>query len=138
MTEPKTRPTGENVEAFIDAIPDERRRADARTVCEVLARVTGEPAVMWGAAIVGFGQQHLIYDSGRELDCMIIGFSPRKASTTIYLSGGMDAYADPLARLGKHTTSGGCLHLKRADEVDPAVLEEILTRSVTHSRSANA
>jgi hypothetical protein len=68
VAEPKTQPTGDDVEAFLAAIPDERRRADARAVCDLLARVTGEPAVMWGRAIVGFGRQHLRYTSGRELD----------------------------------------------------------------------
>jgi hypothetical protein len=100
----KTRPVGGHVEAFLAAVPAERRRADARAVRNLLARVTCEPAVMWGKAIVGFGRQHLRYASGRELDWMVIGFSPRKANTTIYLSDGEDAYADLLGRLGKHTT----------------------------------
>jgi hypothetical protein len=118
-------------------MPDERRPGDARTVCDLLARVTGEPAVMWGPAIVGFGRQHLRYDSGRELDWMVIGFSLRKASTTIYLSDRLKAYADLLSRLGKHTTSVACLYLKRLADVDPAVLEELLTRSVAHVRASN-
>jgi hypothetical protein len=137
VAELKTQPTGDDVEAFLAAIPDEQRRADARAVCDLLARVTGKPAVMWGKAIVGFGQQHLRYDSGRELDWMVIGFSPRKANTTIYLSGGLDTYADLLSRLGKHTTGGGCLYLKRLADVDPAVLEELLTRSVAHARASS-
>jgi hypothetical protein len=137
VAELKTQPTGEDVEAFLAAIPDERRRADARAVRDLLARVTGEPAVMWGKAIVGFGQQHLRYDSGRELDWMVIGFSPRKASTTIYLSDGFDAHTDLLGRLGKHTTSGACLHVKRLADVDPGVLEELLARSVAHVRTSN-
>jgi hypothetical protein len=137
VAELKTQPTGEDVEAFLAAIPDERRRADARAVRDLLARVTGEPAVMWGKAIVGFGQQHLRYDSGRELDWMVIGFSPRKASTTIYLSDGFDAYTDLLGRLGQHTTGVACLHVKRLADVDPAVLEELLTRSVAHVRTSN-
>jgi len=137
VAELKTQPTEDDVDAFLAAVPDERRRADARTVCDLLARVTGEPAVMWGKAIVGFGRQHLRYRSGRELDWMVIGFSPRKANTTIYLSDGFDAYADLLARLGTHTTGGGCLYLKRLDAVDPAVLEALLTRSVAHVRASN-
>lgn len=138
MAENKTQPTEDDVDGFLSAIPDEGRRVDSRSVCDLLARVTGEPAVMWGNAIVGFGRRHLRYDSGRELDWMVIGFSPRKASTTIYLSDGFDADADLLARLGKHTTSGSCLHLKRLDDVDPTVLEELITRSVTRVRSSNA
>ena len=137
MAELKTQPTGEDVEAFLAAIPAERRRADARAVRDLLTRVTGEPAVMWGKAIVGFGQQHLRYDSGRELDWMVIGFSPRKASTTIYLSDGFDAYTDLLGRLGQHATGVACLHVKRLADVEPAVLEELLTRSVAHVRTSN-
>ena len=104
-------------------------------MCDLLARVTGQPAVMWGNAIVGFGRRHLRYDSGRELDWMEIGFSPRKASTTIYLSDGFGAHADLLGRLGKHTVSGSCLHLKRLEDVDTAVLEELVTRSVADVRT---
>jgi hypothetical protein len=137
VAELKTRPTQDDVGVFLATIPDERRRVDASAVCDLLARVTGEQAVMWGNAIVGFGRRHLRYDSGRELDWMLIGFSPRKASTTIYLSDGMDNHADLLARLGKHTTSGSCLHLKRLGDVDPAVLEELVTRSVAKARTSN-
>jgi hypothetical protein len=137
VAELKTKPTEDDVEAFLAAIPDQSRRDDARTVCHLLARVTGEPAVLWGTAIVGFGQQHLRYDSGRELDWMVIGFSPRKASTTIYLSDRLDAHTDLLGRLGKHTTGVGCLYVKRLADIDLAVLEELVTESVAHARSAN-
>ena len=137
MAELKTQPTGDDAEAFLAAIPGERRRADAHAVCDLLARVTGEPSVIWGKAIVGFGWQHLRYDSGRELDWMVIGFSPRKANTTIYLSDGFDAYADLLGRLGKHTTGRACLYIKRLADIDPAVLEDLLTRSVAHVRTSN-
>jgi hypothetical protein len=134
VAELKTQPTGDEVEAFLAAVPDEGRRADARAVCDLLARVTGEPAVMWGKAIVGFGRQQLRYESGREIDWMVIGFSPRKANTTIYLPGELAAHAELFARLGKHTTGAGCLYLKRLADVDPAVLEELLNRSVAQVR----
>jgi hypothetical protein len=137
VAELKTQPTGDDVEGFLAAIPDERRRTDARAVCDLLMRVTGEPPVMWGRAIIGFGRQHLRYDSGREIDWMVIGFSPRKASTTIYLSDGLDAHGALLARLGKHTTGRGCLYVKRLADVDPIVLEQLLRRSVTHVRASN-
>ncbi len=132
VAELKTQLTKDDARVFLAAIPDEGRRADARIVCDLLARVTGEPAEMWGKGIVGFGRRRLRYDSGRELDWMEIGFSPRKANTTIYLSGGLDHYADLMGRLGKHTTGGGCLYLRRVGDVDAAVLEELLTRSVAH------
>jgi hypothetical protein len=125
----------DDVEAFLGSIPDESRRADARVVCDLLESVTGAPPVMWGKSIVGFGLRRLRYDDGREIDWMEIGFSPRKASTTIYLSGGVDHYADLLASLGRHTTGKGCLYLKRVDDADPVVLEAILARSVSHARA---
>jgi Domain of unknown function (DU1801) len=135
VAENKTQPTRVDPQSFLASIPDEGRRADARTVCDMLARVTGKPAEMWGPAIVGFGRRHLRYDSGRELDSMEIGFSPRKAYTTIYLSGGLERYADLLDGLGKHTTGGGCIYLKRVDDVESSVLEELLSRSVAHVRA---
>ena len=138
VPEPKTRPTEEGPEAYLASVPDARRRAEARTICDFLARVTGDPPVMWGNAIVGFGHQHLRYESGRELDWMVIGFSPRKASITIYVTDGLEAHADLLARLGAHTTRGSCLYLKRVDDVDPAVLEELVSRSVAHVRASKA
>jgi len=137
VAELKTQLTKDDARKFLASIPDEGRRTDARIVCDMLARITGEPPEMWGKSIVGFGRRHLRYDSGRELDWMEIGFSPRKANTAIYLSGGPDTYADLLARLGKHTTGGGCLYLRRVGDVDPAVLEELLARSVGHVRTPN-
>ena len=131
----KTQATEGSPDEFLAAIPDERRRADARIVAGLLARVTGEPPVMWGKAIMGLGRRRLRYDDGREIDWMEVGFSPRKANTTIYLSGGLDSYTDILARLGKHTTGGGCLYLKNVAEVDSAVLEELLARSVALVRA---
>jgi len=138
MAELKTQPTGQDPEEFLASIADDTRRADARAVVDLMARATGEPGVMWGTSIIGFGQQHLRYDSGRELDWMLIGFSPRKASTTIYLSDGCDDHAEVLARLGPHTTRGSCLYLKRLADVDPAVLAELVTRSVEHVRATGA
>jgi hypothetical protein len=133
----KTQLTDDDAPAFLASVPDEGRRTDAQIVCDMLARVTGEPPQMWGKAIIGFGRRRLRYESGRELDWMEIGFSPRQANTTIYLSGGIDTYADLLSRLGKHTTGGGCLYLKRVGDVDAAVLEEILIRSVEQVRTTN-
>ena len=132
MAEPKTTRTDASVEAFLDAVPDERRRADARTVCALLTEVTGEQPAMWGEAIVGFGEQRLRYASGRELDWPVIGFSPRKGSTTLYLTDGFDGYESLLARLGRHKTGKSCLHLTSLAAVDGEVLRELLTRSVAH------
>jgi hypothetical protein len=132
MAENKTQPTGADVDAFIATVEDPRRRDDARAVIELMSRVTGEPPVLWGSAIVGFGSQHYVGKSGREGDWMIVGLSPRKAALTIY--GVYNDYApDPLfEQLGPHTTGKGCLYLKRLSDVDPAVLETLIRNAWTH------
>jgi len=122
-------PTAADVAAFIDAVTDSRRKADAQLVLALMREETGEPPVMWGTAIVGFGSRHYRYASGREGDVPAVGFSPRKAQTTLYLTGGPEKYGDLLVRLGPHTTGKGCLYLKRVDLVDSSVLREIVARS---------
>jgi hypothetical protein len=138
MAQLKTTATDTDVEAFLAGVPDPERQQDARAVCALLAQVTKQPAVMWGSSVVGFGLRRLRYPDGREIDWMLIGFSPRKANTTLYLSGGLDLYADLLADLGKHTTGKGCLYVKRLSDVDPAVLKKIVRSSVQHARDTSA
>jgi len=133
MAQLKTRARDDDVESFLASIQDEGRQSDAREVCSLMTKAAKAPAVMWGSAIVGFGERRLRYDDGREIDWMVIGFSPRKASTTLYLSGGVELYADLLERLGKHSTGKGCLYLKRLSDVDRGVLAEVLKRSVAHA-----
>ena len=118
-----------DVGEFVEGVADERRRGEARRLVALMAEVTGEPAVMWGRAIVGFGSRHYRYESGREGDIAAVSFSPRTAQTVRYLTGGVDAYQDLLDRLGPHTTGKGCLYIKRVDAVDDAVLREIVGRS---------
>ncbi|WP_024288091.1 DUF1801 domain-containing protein [Cellulomonas sp. KRMCY2] len=118
-----------DVERFIASIADDVRRADARTLLDLMTRATGQPARMWGTAIVGFGRYHYVYATGREGDAPGVGFSPRKAATTVYLADGFDGYRESLARLGPHSTGRSCLYLKRLDGVDLGVLAEMVTRS---------
>ncbi|SCL28128.1 protein of unknown function (DU1801) [Micromonospora pallida] len=125
----KTRPTDGDVAAFLAAVPDERRRADGQFLAGLMSEVTGEPPVMWGPSIVGFGSRHYRYASGREGDVAAVSFSPRKAQTVLYLTGVPEDYADLLARLGPHTMGKGCLYLKRVDQADPTALREIIERS---------
>lgn len=128
---PAMRPVDADVRSFLDAVPDERRRADARALCALMAHVSGEPPAMWGAGIVGFGSYHYRYDSGREGDAPLVGFAPRKAQLVVYLAGGFEDH-DPgtLARLGPHRTGKGCLYLKRLADVDEAALRELVDRTV--------
>ncbi|TQL48196.1 uncharacterized protein DUF1801 [Homoserinimonas aerilata] len=119
----------DDVTAFIDRVPSDIRREDARIMIDLIERITGIAPGLWGPTIVGFGQYHYRYASGREGDAPAAGFSPRKAATTIYLPDGVGAHADALGRLGPHSTGVGCLYIKRLSEVDLAVLEGIITAS---------
>lgn len=124
MAENKTQPTMASVDDFV-ARQSARRQGEARTLIDVMRRITGEEPVMWGPSIVGFGSRHYRYDSGREGDMPILGFSPRKAKLTIYFDG-FDQYADQLARLGKHTSSVSCLYANSLADLDLDVLTEML------------
>ena len=130
MAGPKTRPTDADVGAFLESVPDERRRDDAKAVCRLMQEVTGEEPVLWGTSIVGFGTTPLRYASGRELDWPVVAVSPRKAATTVYLMDGFEERADLLARLGPHSIGKSCLYLKRLSEVDLDVLRELVAESV--------
>ena len=131
----KTGPTDASVDDFLAAIADDRRRADARALCDLLAVKSGRSPRMWGPSIVGFGERHLVYDSGRELDWFEIGFSPRRQNTTLYLTDGTEPHGDLLGRLGKHTTGVGCVYLKRLSDVDNDVLAELVARSIGNVRA---
>lgn len=119
------------VQAFLDGVANQVRRRDAETLLELMGRVTGESAYLWGASIVGFGTYHYRYESGREGDAPAAAFSPRKAATTIYLAEGVGAHTGELERLGHHTTGVGCLYVKNLADVDLSVLESIVARSFT-------
>ena len=135
---PAMSPTDADVEAFLAAIPDDRRREDARALCAVMAEATGEPAAMWGSSIVGFGSYHYRYDSGREGDAALASFSPRKAATVVYLAGYFDGRdAELVERLGPVKTGKGCLYVKRLDDVDQAALRELIDRSIAERRAAD-
>ncbi len=129
MADLKTEANGGDVKVFLESIEDDRRRSDGLAVCDLMAAVTGEEPVMWGPAIVGFGSQLLRYDSGRELDWMKIGFSPRKQNLTIYLTQGFESLNETLDRLGPHKMGKSCLYIKRLTDVDADVLAELIRAS---------
>lgn len=131
-----TRPTGAAVDELVAAVPDEQRRADAQALCALMQEVTGEPPVLWGPAIIGFGQYHYRYDSGHEGDSALVGFAPRKQHLVLYLSGDFETkHAATMARLGPHKTGKGCLYLKRLADVDQEALRELIDDSVRVHRS---
>ena len=135
MSDLKTQPTTASVDAFIDAVDDEPKRADSRIVAEMMAEITGVPGVVWGSSIVGFGKYHYRYASGREGDFFEAGFSPRKRALTLYVMAGFSEYEDLLGRLGRHSTGKSCLYVKRLADIDLDVLRELLTRSVSYIRA---
>ena len=134
----KTRPTDVTVEDFLATVDDPVTRADCSALVALLERVTGEPAVMWGPSIIGFGRYHYRYASGREGDASVVGFSPRVGKLSLYLNDGTDQHTDALARLGKHSVTKACLHVKRLQDVDTDVLAEILRTSYDTTRRAHA
>ena len=135
MAELKTKPNEISVEAFLDAVPDETRREDAKAVSAMMARVTGLPPKMWGPSIVGFGSYGYTYDSGHSGSMCRIGFSPRKAQLVLY--GGFLREPDLLAKLGKHDTGKGCLYIKKLAQVDMAVLEAMAHAAWAHMNAAH-
>ncbi|MEU0156615.1 DUF1801 domain-containing protein [Micromonospora fulviviridis] len=129
--QPVTVPTDASVDDFLAAVPDDRRRADAQRLCALLGDITGEPPVMWGPSIVGFGSYRYTYENGRTGDWPLVGFSPRKQQLVVYLVGGFEErYPSVLARLGPHKTGKGCLYLKRLDDIDESALRELVDRTV--------
>lgn len=131
MAEPKTTVSDASVDAFIDTIPDERKRDDCRVTIELMKKATGSEPKMWGGSIVGFGKYRYTYDNGRVGDWPIIGFSPRKDNLTFYLSSSFATYEDLRARLGKHKSSkGSCIYVKKLADVDITVLEQLFLGAV--------
>jgi hypothetical protein len=125
-TELKTKETGASVDAFLDGLADEQQRDDSRAIVKMMRKVTGEKPKMWGPAIIGFGSMTLKYASGRELDWMKIGFSPRKGNIVLY---GMASDAKAAKDLGKFKTGKGCLYIKRLADVDEKVLSNLVKDS---------
>jgi hypothetical protein len=130
----KTRRTEQDVAEFIAEVPNPGRREDARVLLELMTRITGTMPYMYGPTIIGFGEYHYVYDSGREGGSFLVGFAPRRANMVIYIMPGFSGYADLLEKLGKHKTGASCLYLGRLSGVDMAVLEELIERSIQHMR----
>ena len=131
MAELKTKKTELSVDAFINKIPEAQKRKDAFTIIELMEKATKARGKMWGTSIIGFGDCHLKYESGRELDWFVMGFSPRKQNLTLYITGTVEKQQSLLKKLGKHKTGKGCLYINKLEEVDMAVLKEIINKGLT-------
>ncbi len=134
MAELKTTPNEGDVMAFLDAVDDEKKRQDALAILALMKEVTGEPPKMWGSGIVGFGNYHYKYDSGREGDWFVTGFSPRKQNLTLYIMAGFSRYEELMARLGRFKTGKSCLYIKRLEDVDRSVLKELVEESCRYMK----
>ncbi|MCK0169502.1 DUF1801 domain-containing protein [Aliiroseovarius sp. S1123] len=126
MTQNKTTPTDQTVQKFIATVDPISKREDAQVLDRVFREVTGFQPVMWGPSIIGYGQYHYVYDSGREGDFLATGFSPRKARHSIYIMPGYTDFGDILARLGKHKMGKSCLYVNKLADIDLDVLAELI------------
>jgi hypothetical protein len=129
MAELKTKKTELSVDAFIKKIAEKEKQKDALAIIGLMEKATKAKAKMWGASIIGFGDKVLKYESGRELDWFVMGFSPRKQNFALYISGAVENAA-LLKKLGKHKTGKGCLYINKLDEVDTKVLKEIINKAL--------
>jgi hypothetical protein len=138
MTANKTSPTELSVAALVDGLTDEIRRADAKVLVKLMKDATGEEPRMWGTSIIGFGSYHYKYESGREGDMMLVGFSPRKAATVLYGMRGASDSETLLAHLGKFKTEKGCLYIKRLADVDQEVLKDLIVKAFVATRERHS
>jgi hypothetical protein len=135
MAENKTKPTRVSVAAYIAALTDEPKRADAKALVTMMQAASGEKPQMWGPSIIGFGSYHYKYESGREGDMPIIAFSPRKAAIVLYIAAGLSGSKALVKKLGKHSMGKGCLYMKRLADVDETVLKKLVANAVAERRA---
>lgn len=135
MAETKTKVTTVSVETFLASVPDVGKRADAVALIDMMQSATGEKPRMWGPSIIGFGTYHYRYESGREGDSPLVGFSPRKAAMVLYIVTGFSGAEGLLAKLGKHTTGKSCLYVKRLSDIDLTFLRRLVDESVAAVRA---
>lgn len=132
MAELKTKKTELSVEAFLKKIPEIQKQKDAFAILALMEKVTKAKGKMWGSAIIGFGDRELVYDSGRKLDWFVMGFSPRKQNFALYITGTVEKQQALLKKLGKHKTGKGCLYINKLEEVDVAILKEIMAKGLVN------
>jgi len=135
MAELKTKLNDVSVVKFINSIKDESNRNDCFVIMKLMQKITKSEPKMWGSSIVGFGNYHYKYASGREGDWFLTGFSPRKQNLTLYIIAGFDHYDELMTKLGKYKTSKSCLYIKSLKDIDQKVLKEIITLSVKKMKS---
>ena len=134
MAELKTKPTEQSVESFLDKVPDEKVRDYCFTLIKLMKKATGSTPKMWGPSIIGFGKYHYKYASGHEGDMCLTGFSPRKPNMTLYVIAGFPGQEGLLKKLGKHKATKACLYIKKLEDIDVTVLEQLIQKSVDFTK----
>lgn len=132
MAENKTKPTKDSVIEFINQVDNEQKKQDALVLLDLMKSITQEEPVLWGPSLIGFGNYHYKYESGREGDFFIVGFSPRKTALTIYIMPGFERYDELMQQLGKFKTGKSCLYIKKLVDIDMKVLTELIQGSVDY------
>jgi len=132
MAEIKTQKNDGDVDAFLESVENDRRRRDALSINATMSRLSGSAPRMWGSSIVGFGEYSYTNGSGKHVTWMKTGFSPRKQALTLYIMDGFESYEPLLAELGPHSTGKSCLYIKDLEAVDQAILEQLITASLSH------
>jgi hypothetical protein len=131
LVEIKTKPTAASVEDFINNVKDEQKRKDSFVLLEMMKKATGEEPILWSSSIIGFGiKRYKSPNTGREVDWLRIGFSPRKANLSLYISVGIKEHEAALKKLGKHKTGVGCLYINKLEDIDMKVLNEMIAASI--------
>ena len=136
MAELKTKLTDTSVDTFLETIKDEQVRADCYQIVDMMQKATKAEPKMWGYNIIGFGDTHYKYESGREGDWFVTGFSPRKQNLTLYLGSGYEGYEELVGQLGKHSVGKGCLYIKKLSDVDTKVLKKMIVNAVKKKKQA--
>ena len=129
MAQNKTIPTKDSVTTFINTLEDEKKRSDSFAIIEIYKALTGFEPVMWGPAIVGFGSYHYKYESGREGDAPLSGFSPRKDAFALYFSSSFEGRAELLQKLGKHKAAKACVYIKKLEDINIDILKKMIVLS---------
>ena len=132
MAELQTRKTKASVSSFLNAIEDDQKRKDCKAVAAIMQKATKSRPAMWGPAIIGFGKSTYVYPDGREMDWMLVAFSPRKQNITLYLDSGFPEYDSLMEKLGAHSCSKSCLYIKRLSDVHVPTLTKLVQASVRH------
>lgn len=135
MAEQKTKPTAQSVEAFLNKTADDKTRPDCDVLIKIMKKATRKEPAMWGPSIVGFGSYHYKYESGREGDAPLVGFSPRKGNISVYVMPGFEEYEALMKKLGKYKAGKACIYIKKLDDIDVKILQELIQKSVDYLKN---